>query len=117
VGCTALGSLEDARKLPEKRKTLGEMGQGQQVTPGGGPRDAGPLGRQGGIQTLSLHVKTLEHRHALGHAFNQVGFGDGGQGRRLRSVGWGGHCAMIAQLNRSSRKFNQAPDDGSPAGF
>jgi hypothetical protein len=48
------------------------VGQREQVAAGGGPRDAGPLRRQRRVQALALGVEALQHRHALGHALDEI---------------------------------------------
>jgi hypothetical protein len=62
------------------------------MAPGRGAGDARTLRRQRGIQPLALGVKTLQHSHALGHAFNEIGFCDGHVLLHVRR-----RCAIIAQ--------------------
>ena len=50
----------------------------------------------GSVQALALGVEALQHGHALGDAFDEVGLGDGHGSSDRKSVNGSG-CAMIAQ--------------------
>jgi hypothetical protein len=45
-------------------------------------RETGALGGLRRVEALALGVEALQHRHALGHAFDEVGLGDG----RVRGI-------------------------------
>ena len=101
---------------------IAQMCQGQQVAARRRARDTGPLGGERGVQALTLRVKAFQHRHAFGHAFNQVGFGnrfgglqDARQSSRLHGRGYGtAHCAIIAQI--ACRSYNALVSDAFPLG-
>jgi hypothetical protein len=66
---------------------VAQVRQREQVPPGRGAGDAGALGRLGGVEALALGVEALQHRHALGHALDEVGLGDGGVIHAVRFQG------------------------------
>src|SRR5438105_8021252 len=75
----AAGKPQHLRREPEVaavRLEVAQVREREQVPPRRGPRDPGALRGQRGVEALAFGVEALQHRHAFGHAFDEVRFGD-----------------------------------------